>query len=103
LPCFVYDSAAVKQRVMLASSLLDRYFFPVKACPEPGIVQAALATGCGLDLCSEGDVEIASAAGCPGERWKFGSACADARLLHRLREAGAVSLFRDLATRDGIK
>ena len=89
LPCFVYHGAAVTERAVLASSLLDRYFFPVKACPEPDIVRAALATGCGLDLCSEGDVEIACAVGCPGERWKFSSACADARLLRRLFEAGA--------------
>ena len=90
LPCFVYDDAVVKQRVALASSLLDRYFLPVKACPEPGIIRAALATGCGLDLCSEGDVEIACAVGCPGKHWKFSSASADDTLLQRLHEAGAL-------------
>jgi len=90
LPCFVYDGAAVKQRAMLASSLLDRYFFPVKACPEPDIVHVALGTGCGLDLCSEGDVGIASGVGCPGEHWKYTSACTDDRLLRRLCEAGAL-------------
>lgn len=90
LPCFIYDGAAVKQRAQSATSLLDRYYFPVKACPEPDVVRAALATGCGLDLCSAGDVEIASAVGCPGNRWKFTSPCADDRLLRRLCEAGAV-------------
>jgi len=89
LPCFVYDGAAVKQRAALAASLLDRYFFPIKVCPEPEMVRAALEAGCGLDLCSEGDVEIASAAGCPGKDWKFTSACADDRLLRRLRQEGA--------------
>ena len=49
-----------------------------------------LAAGCGLDLCSEGDVEIASAAGSSGEDWKFTSACADDTLLHKLCEAGAL-------------
>ena len=90
LPCFVYDRAGVKQRARLASSLLDRYFFPVKACPEPDIVRAVLAAGCGLDLCSEGDVEIAAAIGCPGERWKFTSARADDTLLRGLCAAGAL-------------
>ncbi len=90
LPCFVYDAAAGKQRAALALSLLDRYFFPVKACPEPGVIRAALAAGCGLDLCSNGDIEIACAAGCPGHQWKFTSACADERLLRRLSEAGAM-------------
>lgn len=89
LPCFVYDNAAVKQRAQSAASLLDRYYFPVKACPEPGVVRAALAAGWGLDLCSAGDIEIASAVGCPGDRWKFTSPCADDRLLRRLCEAGA--------------
>ncbi len=90
LPCFVYDAAAVKQRAQLASSLLDRYFFPVKACPEPDIVRAALAAGSGLDLCSDGDAEIASALGCPGKHWKFNSACAGEKLLHKLADAGAL-------------
>jgi len=90
LPCFVYDGAAVRQRAALASALLDRYFFPVKACPEPGIVRAALAAGCALDLCSEGDADIASSVGCRDKRWKFTSACADDRLLRRLCEAGAL-------------
>jgi diaminopimelate decarboxylase len=90
LPCFVYDGAAVKQRVALAASLLDRFFFPIKACPEPDIVRAALAAGSGLDLCSEGDAQIASAVGCPGDHWKFTSACAEDTLLRRLCAAGAL-------------
>ncbi len=90
LPCFIYDSAGVKERAQMASSLLDRYFYPVKACPEPDAIRAALAAGCGLDLCSEGDVAIASAVGCPGHRWKFSSVLADERLLRSLRQAGAL-------------
>jgi diaminopimelate decarboxylase len=90
LPCFVYDAAAVRTRVELASSLVDRYFFPVKACPEPDVVRAALAAGSGLDLCSAGDLAIASALSCPGDRWKFTSVCADDTLLRELCKAGAV-------------
>lgn len=90
LPCFVYDSAAVKERAELALSLLDRCFFPVKACPEPDIIRVALAAGCGLDLCSEGDVHIASACGCPGDHLKFTCPYTDTALLRRLREAGAL-------------
>ena len=75
LPCFVYGGAAVRQRATVASSLLDRYFFPVKACPEPDIVRAAVAAGCDLDLCSAGDVEIAAGvgvrAGAGGKLWKL--------------------------------
>lgn len=90
LPCFVYDGTAAKERAAMASSLLDRYFFPVKACPEPALVRVALAAGCGLDLCSEGDLEVAAGVGCPGERWKFTSACAEDGLLRRLCDAGAL-------------
>jgi diaminopimelate decarboxylase len=90
LPCFVYDATAIKERAALASSLLDRYFFPIKACPERDVVRAALGVGCGLDLCSEGDVEIANAVGCPGEQWKFTSACANEELLRRLFQAKAL-------------
>lgn len=90
LPCFVYDLVAVQQRAAEASSLLDRYFFPIKSCPEPKVIHAALASGCSLDLCSWGDAEIASAVDCPDRYWKFTSACAAEKLLHRLRESGAL-------------
>ena len=90
LPCFVYDGLAARQRATEASSLVDRYFFPVKACPEPEMVRAVLGTGCGLDLCSAGEMEIAAVVGCPGERWKFTSACADDAQMRQLCEAGAL-------------
>jgi diaminopimelate decarboxylase len=90
LPCFVYDGAAVKARIEMASSLVNRYFFPIKCCSEPGIIRTAIGTGCGLDLCSEGDNAIAAAAGCPGDRWKFTSACVSGQLLRKLCEAGAL-------------
>lgn len=69
-------------------SLVDRYFFPIKACPEPLVLRAALSTGCGLDLCSDGDGTIAFGTGCPGNQCKFTSACADDSVLRRLSEAG---------------
>ena len=90
LPCFVYDGTAMKERAAEALSLVDRYFYPIKACPEPEIIRVALAAGSGLDLCSEGDAEIAGAADCPGKLWKFTSPNADDRLLRRLCEAGAL-------------
>src|SRR5512145_2189345 len=89
LPCFVFDAPAIKQRLALAESLVDRYFFPVKACPEPDVVRAVVASGCGLDLCSQGDLDIAVNSGCPGSRLKFTAASADNVLLRRLVEAGA--------------
>jgi diaminopimelate decarboxylase len=90
LPCFVYDGWMVKQRAQAASSLVDRYYFPLKSCPERDVVRAALAGGSDLDLCSAGDLEIASAVGAHGHRWKFSSPSVDDTLLRRLCEAGAV-------------
>lgn len=90
LPLFVYDSAAARERAALATSLVDGYFYPIKACPEPGIVRAAVESGAGLDLCSAGDVDIAEQSGCPGERWSFTSAHVDESLLRRLLHAGAI-------------
>jgi diaminopimelate decarboxylase len=94
MPCFIYDAAAVRERAALAASVLDQYFFPVKACPEPEVIRAATSTGAGLDLCSAGDVELASAVGCPGSSWKFTAAHADEGLLRSLVDAG-VSLDAD--------
>jgi diaminopimelate decarboxylase len=90
LPCLVYDGAAIRKRAELASSVVDRCFLPIKACPEPDIVRTVFSAGCGLDLCSEGDVHIAATSRCPGDRWTFTSAHADTALLRRLREAGAL-------------
>jgi len=90
LPCFIYHGAAAKKRAALALSLLDRCFFPVKACPEPDIVRTVLAAGCHLDLCSAGDVEIAIAVGCAGDHWKLTTAQADNTLLRRICSAGAL-------------
>lgn len=90
LPCFVYDTAAVAQRAAAAAALVDYYYYPIKACPELEVVRAALSSGSGLDLCSEGDVEIALATGCPGNRWKFTSACASTRMMRLLREVRAL-------------
>ena len=89
LPCYVYDAAALTHRARLAASLTDGLFFPIKACPEPGILSAVLKTECGLDLCSSGDAQIAAAVGCPGARWKFTSPHADDTLLRTLCAAGA--------------
>ena len=88
LPCFVYDGARIRARADLASSLLERCLFPIKACAEPEVVRAAVMAGCGLDLCSEGDAEIADALSCPGDQWKLSSACVSERLLERLAKVG---------------
>ena len=97
LPCFVYDTAAVARRAAQAATMVDHYYYPIKACPEVEMVRAALTSGCGLDLCSEGDVEIALATDCPGYRWKYTSACATPRMLRLLREVGALLVADSLA------
>lgn len=90
LPLFIYDLGVVRERVTQAKALLDRYYYPVKACPIEDVVRAAVESGCGADLCSEGDLAIASAAGC-ARQWSFTSAHTSAPLMRRL--ANAASLF----------
>jgi diaminopimelate decarboxylase/aspartate kinase len=84
LPCFVYDTPAIVRRADAAASLLDRCFFPIKACPEPQIIRALTGRGWGLDLCSPGDVDLALACGTPGTKWKFTSVVLEEALLPRL-------------------
>ncbi|MEA2326954.1 MAG: diaminopimelate decarboxylase [Thermoanaerobaculia bacterium] len=91
LPLFVYDLAVVRERVAYAVSLLDRYYYPIKACPEPAVVRAAMESGSGLELCSAGDAAVARAVACPPHMWSFTSAHADTALLREL--AGGGSLF----------
>jgi diaminopimelate decarboxylase len=90
LPCFVYDTGAVRNRVNQAVSLVDRYFFPIKACPEPELLRAVLGCTAGLDLCSRGDLEIAESLNSIGHRLKFTSPHAEEALLRRLVAADAL-------------
>lgn len=90
LPLYVYDRKAVYERTNLAASLVDEYYYPIKACPEYDVVKAALETGCGLDICSAGDSAIAVGSGCPGNRWSFTAAHVDDDLLRVLIRSGAI-------------
>jgi ornithine decarboxylase len=90
LPCFVYDANALQGRVKQAASLVDLYFFPIKACPEPALLRTALGCGCGSDLCSAGDLEIAESLSGPDKEWKLTSPYVDETVLRRLVAAGAL-------------
>lgn len=89
LPLFVYDLAAVAQRVERAASLVDQYYYPVKACAVEAVISAAVGCGAGLDLCSAGDLAFARAA----DRrvpLSFTSPHVSDELLRKLVAAGAV-------------
>ncbi|MGV8080945.1 MAG: hypothetical protein AB2L22_12925 [Syntrophales bacterium] len=90
LPIFVYDTLQIQERVALAQSLLDGYYYPIKACPEKEVLSAALKEGAGLDLCSEGDFQLAATTDCPGERLSFTSVHITPSLLQSLIKVQAV-------------
>jgi diaminopimelate decarboxylase len=90
LPVYVYDLMSVRQRAAAAVSLLDRCYYPIKAGPVEAVLRAAVEAGCGLDLCSPGDVALARAVGSGGSQWSFTSVHAPQDVLRELVAAGAV-------------
>jgi diaminopimelate decarboxylase len=59
LPCFVYDPAVVTANVLELRAAFPAYHYPVKSNAHPELVRAALAAGAMLDLCSDGDINVA--------------------------------------------
>jgi diaminopimelate decarboxylase len=90
-PLFVYDeSVLAKKWEKLRKALPDRVeiFYSVKANPNPAIVKAFLARGCGLEIASAGELHLALLAGCRPERIVFaGPGKTDAEI-RKFLEAG---------------
>jgi diaminopimelate decarboxylase len=60
LPCFVYDPVIVAENIQAVRATFPGYHYPVKCNPHPEVVRTAMAAGAALDLCSEGDIAVAS-------------------------------------------
>jgi len=73
-PCYIYDARAFASRATEVLALVDEYFYPIKANPDPAIVRAAIGAGAGLDVCSSGDLVIALASGVKPAACSFTSA-----------------------------
>ncbi len=94
--CYVYDLSMLRVRVAEACGLVDDYFYPVKANPEPDLVRAAVDAGAGLDLSSRGDLEVALSSGADPSRCSFTSANLDESMCMALL-AAAIDVDLDSA------
>lgn len=65
-PALLYDMAAFRQRVQGMVRLFPLYRYPLKSNPHPELVAEALALGAGVDVCSEGELEVALSCGARG-------------------------------------
>jgi diaminopimelate decarboxylase len=88
VPCYVFDLVTLSARTADAVATVDEYFYPLKANPDPRVIDTVLAAGAGLDLCSRGDLQIALRCGVAPQRCSFTSAYLDATLAGALLSAG---------------
>jgi diaminopimelate decarboxylase len=67
-PVFVYDRSVIDRKVALLRETLPARFaisYSVKANPNPAVVRHFIGRGCGLEIASAGEYELALNAGCP--------------------------------------
>lgn len=90
-PAFLIDRWSLEQRVRkLLDAWSGGYSFPVKAQPAPEVVAAVARTGCGFDICSPEELEIAlSARHGETQPLSFTSPVLSAEFSCRLVESGA--------------
>jgi diaminopimelate decarboxylase len=73
-PLFVYDRAVLDAQLALLRDALPPDFavyYSVKANPNPWIIRHFLARGCGAEVASAGEFQLAVRAGCPPRRIFF--------------------------------
>lgn len=72
-PLYVYDAALIRQRLSHLRANLPQFdiYYSVKANPNPSLLQLLLQQGCGLEVASVGELQLACAAGCQPSRIMF--------------------------------
>jgi diaminopimelate decarboxylase len=88
LPCFVYDPAVVTANVRELCAAFPAYHYPVKCNAHPALVQAAVAAGATLDLCSDGDIDVAEDVAALTAQSSYTGAGLTPELLGRVAAAG---------------
>jgi diaminopimelate decarboxylase len=63
LPCFVYDASVLAANIANLLAAFPRYHYPVKSNPHPDLLRIAVSAGAQLDLCSDGDLDLADTLG----------------------------------------
>lgn len=66
-PLYLYDAAVFRRKLARLRRALPGFevFYSVKANPNPAVVRALLDEGCGLEIASAGELQLALACGCP--------------------------------------
>ncbi len=73
-PLFIYDGSVLDQKWNLLRNALPPEFaisYSVKANPNPAILKHFLGKGCGLEIASGGEFQLALSSGCPPEKILF--------------------------------
>ncbi|MDX2253587.1 MAG: type III PLP-dependent enzyme [Nitrospira sp.] len=73
-PVFVYDAGVLDRKLTSLRAALPGSFeisYSVKANPNKAILRRFVAKGCGLEIASGGEYQLASDAGCPFDRVVF--------------------------------
>lgn len=83
------SQSRLEERVSEAISAADAYLYPVKADPDPRVLETVVRAGAGLDLCSRGDLALALAVTTGRADLCFTSPNLDASLACDLVRAGA--------------
>jgi amino acid adenylation domain-containing protein len=94
-PLWLYDLDTVGRRAAEIFGLLppgSDLYYSLKANPLPAIAGEALRAGCGAEVSSVGELAVALAAGCPGERILYTGPAKTRDEVARALEAG-VSTF----------
>jgi len=73
-PLFVYDRAVLERKHQILRRTLPAEFsicYSIKANPNPEIIRCFLALGCGLEVASSGELQLARSAACPAGKILF--------------------------------
>jgi diaminopimelate decarboxylase len=73
-PLYIYDRGVIDEKLTLLRDTLPPEFtihYSVKANPNPAILKHFIRGGCGLEIASAGELQLALTAGCPPGRVLF--------------------------------
>lgn len=93
LPCFLYAPSVLAHAIASVREAFSAYYYPIKANAHPKLVRTAITAGAELDLCSDGDLEIAAGVGGLTTRTSYTGAGLTQTLMRRIAASGiAVNL-----------
>ena len=93
-PFYAYDASIIRSRLDSLRAALPGFdcFYSVKANPNPSLLSLLLEKNCGLEVASEGELELALLCGCPPARILFAGPGKTRRELDRAVSAGIAEI-----------